>query len=442
MTPDTERPLLFAASDHRLQKGRAFGIRPADLPRHIHVIGRTGTGKSTLLEHLLAEALERGMGCGVIDPHGDLAERVLDLVPRSRTNDVVLVDPACTLYPPGLNLLAGATPETRHLIASGVLAVFRKVFHEYWGPRLEHVFRQTLLALLEVRGTTLLGVLRMLADERFRSEIVRQISDPLVAFYWRHEFTQYPRAFLAEVVAPVQNKVAAALSAPPVRRMLGQRRTTIQLREVIDEGRILIVDLSKGRLGEESSMLLGAALTTGLQLAAYARADAPPASKRLFLLVVDEFANFVTESFAELLSEARKYALALVLAHQHLGQLDDELAASVLGNVGTTVAFRLGGEDAEILAREFAPELSAEDLVRLGRHQIAIRLAVDGMTSRPFTATTLPPRAPESLPRHAEVIRRASEGRYGRPVSLIDRVIAEQLPRPPEDLPARFAPRA
>lgn len=423
-------------------QGRAFGILPADLLRHVHVIGRTGVGKSSLLERLAADAIARGMGCAVIDPHGDLAARVLDLIPRERTNDVIVIDPASTSYPLGFNLLSHTAPEARHLVASGVLGVFRKVFRENWGPRLEHVFRQTLLALLEVRGSTLLGVLRMLADEHFRAQVVRQITDPLVAFYWTHEFTQYPRAFLAEVIAPVQNKVAAVLASPPVRRMLGQRRSTVQLREVIDSGHVLIADLSKGRLGEDASMLLGAVLVTGFQLAAYARADVSSASRRPFLLIVDEFPSFATEAFGELLSEARKYGLALVLAHQYLGQLDERLRASVMGNVGTTLVFRVGGEDAQRLAPEFAPEFSAEDLTRLARYQIALRLAVHGLTTRPFSAETLPPVVADARASHAAVIRRASAERYGRPRAEVDRVICEQLPPPRRDLPADLLPRS
>ncbi len=432
------RPLLFAAIDHRHNKGRAFGVLPDDLRRHVHVIGRTGVGKSVLLEHLAVGAIRRGMGCAVIDPHGDLAARVLDLVPRIRTNDVVLLDPAQTDRPTGLNLLANATPATRHLVASGVLAVFRKVFRESWGPRLEHIFRQTLLALLEVRGTTLLGVLRMLVDEAFRASVVRQLTDPLVAFYWTHEFTQYPRAFLAEVIAPVQNKVAAVLASPPVRRMLGQRRSSVHLREILDGGHILIANLSKGQLGEDAAALLGAVLVAGIQLAAYARADQPEHKRRPFLLVVDEFPSFTTESFGELLSEARKYGLALVLAHQHLAQLDDRLRASVLGNVGTTIMFRVGGEDAQTLVSDFGPEFSAEDLTRLGRFEVALRLAVEGQTTRPFSALTLPPDA--TVVGHSGVIRAASAERYGRPVLEVDRVIREQLPTPPRELPGDLMP--
>lgn len=433
------RPLLFAAIDHRHHEGRAFGILPADLHRHVHVIGRTGVGKSVLLEHLAVGAIERGMGCAVLDPHGDLATRILDLVPRSRTNDVVVLDPAHTDRPTGFNLLANATPATRHLVASGVLAAFRKIFHASWGPRLEHIFRQTLLALLEVRGTTLLGVLRMLVDDAYRASVVRHIADPLVGFYWTHEFTQYPKAYRAEVISPVQNKIAAVLASPPVRRMLGQRRSSLQLREILDQGHILIVDLSKGELGEDASALLGSLLVTGVQLATYARADVPERERRPFVLIVDEFASFMTESFAELLSEARKYGLALVLAHQHLTQLDESLRASILGNAGTTIMFRVGGDDAQTLVSDFGPEFSAEDLTRLGRFQIALRLAVDGQTTRPFSALTLPPS--ETVVGHGAVIRAASAERYGRPVAEVDRVIREQLPTPPRELPGDLLPR-
>lgn len=434
MNPYRERPLFLAATDHRIQRGRVFGIREEDLLRHMHVVGRTGVGKSTLLERLAHEAITRGMGCAVIDPHGDLAARILDFIPRARTNDVIVIEPGANARPVGLNLLAHALPETRHLIAAGVIGALRKVFRDSWGPRTENTLRNTLLALLEVRGATLVGVLRMLADEHFRATIVRQVTDPLVSFYWTHEFAKYPRSFLAEVVAPVQNKVAAVLSAPPVRRMLGQRRSSVHLREVLDEGRILVADLSKGRLGEDASALLGATLVTGFQLAAYARADTPPAGRRPFLLLVDEFPFFVTDSFAELLSEARKFGLGLVLAHQYLGQLSETLRAAVLGNVGTSIVFRVGAEDALALAPEFSPELTASDLVRLDRHQIATRLAVDGLTSRPFTATTLRPLGVSEFVGHAATIRATSAERYGRDAGLVDEMIREQMPSPAVDL--------
>lgn len=398
-------PLLFATCDHRSRAGRVFGIRPADLLRHVYIIGKTGAGKSVLLETLAVAQIERGHGVGVIDPHGDLAERVLAAIPRRRKNDLVHVDPADPGCDVALNLLEHRPNENPALIASGVLGVFRKVFSEFWGPRLEHVFRNCVLALLATRSPTLMCVLRMLVEARFRESVVRQVTDPVVRFFWTEEFPKYPAAFVAEMVSPVQNKVAAVLTDATLRRVLDRPRSTFSCAKIMDRGGILVANLSKGRLGDTASALLGAILVSKFQQAAYARAAAPADDRRPFTLYVDEFPNFVTQSFGELMAEARKYGLGLVLAHQHLGQLDDGLRRAVLGNAGTLIAFRLGAEDAEVLAGEFEPEMTAHDLTRLAEHQIAVRLCVDGVTSVPFTARTLAPRRTGNDCDDAETIR-------------------------------------
>lgn len=424
--PDNDSIYVFAATDHRSATGRLFGVRSRDLTRHMYLLGKTGAGKTALLERLFVAEMSAGGGCALLDPHGDLAERLLDFVPRHRRNDVVLFDPADTEFPVGVNPLAHVAPEKRALVASGVLSTFRKVFSEFWGPRLEHVFRNTLLALLDVRGATLLGVLRMLVEERYRASVVRQVRDPLVRFYWTREFPTYPAAFRAEIVAPVQNKVAAVLTSPVLRNIVGQPRSAFSCRALMDDGKIFIANLSKGRIGEDASALLGAILVTEFQLAAYARATTAPTARRPFTLYVDEFASFVTPSFAELLAEARKYGLALVVAHQYLAQLDDALRAAVIGNVGSIVLFRLGAEDAEVLAREFEPELTAHDLARLGPYQIALRLFVGATMSAPFTARTLPPLDVEGGG-GAILLRRLSRERYATPRAEVEAHIATQF---------------
>lgn len=412
MPNSPERPIPFAAVDHRRQRGRVFGILPADLLRHVHVLGKTGMGKSVLLEHLFLGLVERGEGCGLIDPHGDLADRVLDLIPSRRTNDVVLLDAADLNHPVSLNPLEYRSPRERLLVVPGVLGIFHKVFHEFWGPRMEHVFRNTLLALLDTEGPTLFGVLRMLVEDAYRAKVVARIKDPIVLHYWTREFPSYGTSFAAEVVAPVQNKVAAVLTSPVLRGILAQGRSTIRAQEVMDQGRILIAKVAKGEVGEDASAMLGAVLTSSFQLAAYARAALPPADRRPFTLLIDEFASFSTRSFGELLSESRKYALGLVLSHQYLAQLDEDLRAAVMGNAGTTVAFRLGADDARVIGEEFSPEVDSETLMRLDRYQIALRLAVRGVSTPAFTAVTLPPGA--ELVGHAATIRRVSSERYGR----------------------------
>lgn len=413
--------------DHRRNRGRVFGIREHDLLRHMYILGKTGTGKTALLERLLIATIRQGGGCALLDPHGDLAKRLLDFIPRHRVNDVVLVDPTDRANPVGMNLLENVALERRHLVASGALSVFRKLYAEYFGPRMEHVFRNTLLALLDVRGSTLLGVPRMLVDERYREMVVRQVKDPLVRFFWTREFTAYPKPFLAEVIAPVQNKVMALLSSSAVRNIVGQHSSTILPREIMDRGQILIANLAKGEIGEDASRLLGAALVTKFQLAAYSRVDQPEHERRPFLLVIDEFASFVTDSFIEILSESRKYGLALVVAHQYLEQLDESLRAAILGNVGTIVVFRIGAEDAVLIGKEFAPEFEALDLSRLAKHQFAVRLAVDGITTVPFSAVTLAPVGDAEREGHADLIRRVSRERYGQDLGRVEQAVRRQL---------------
>ena len=426
--PAMTNPILsFAKIDHRSGQGRVFGIRERDLLRHVYVLGKTGTGKSALLERLLLKVIHGGGGCALIDPHGDLAEKILEFVPRHRVNDVVLFDPADTEHPVGMNLLENTSPERRPIVASGALGVFRKIYSEYWGPRMEHVFRNVLLALLDVRGTTLLGVPRMLVEDRYRATVVRQVKDPLVRFFWTREFPTYPKPFLAEVIAPVENKVMALLASPTLRHIVGQHTSTIIPRDIMDEGRIVVANLSKGKLSEDASMLLGAALVTKFELAAYSRAELPERDRKPFIFILDEFASFVTDSFQSILSEGRKYGLSLVLAHQHLGQLGEELRRAVIGNAGTLITFRLGAEDAEILGPEYLPELAPHDLTRLARHQIAIRLMVDGLMTTPFTAVTLPPARDEEREGHSDLIRRVSRERYGVPLVRVKEMIERQM---------------
>ncbi len=423
-----ENPIIsFGKIDCRLNQGRIFGIRSEDLLRHVYVVGKTGTGKSVLLERMILGVIRRGGGCALLDPHGDLVERVLDLIPKARTNDVVLFDPANQTHPVGLNLLEHVEEGQRHLVASATLSVFRKLFAESWGPRTEHILRNVLLALLDVRGSTLLGVPRMLLEERYRDRVIRQVKDPITHLFWTREFPMYPKGFLAEVIAPVENKVMALLSSPPVRNIIGQHRSTISPREIMDRGQILLANLSKGKIGEDASQLLGAVLVTKFELAAWGRADRPEHDRRSFLLAIDEFSSFVTESFSGIITEGRKFGLALLLAHQHLGQLDATLRHAVIGNAGTLIVFRVGAEDAEILGKEFLPQLSPHDLTRLTRHQIAIRLAVDGMMSEPFTAETLPPHSAHDREGQSDIIRRISAERYGSPIRKVREMIDRQL---------------
>ncbi|GFO82750.1 MAG: hypothetical protein A49_23770 [Methyloceanibacter sp.] len=330
-----------------------FGLSPVDRRQHVFVVGKSGTGKTTLLRNLILQDIVAGRGVGVIDPHGDLAVDLLDHIPPGRTDDVVYFNPADQDYPIGLNLLGRVPNEIRHLVASGVVGAMKSIWRDSWGPRLEYLLYAAAAALLECENVSLLGVQRMFVDERYRAWVVKQVQDPVVRSFWFDEFAGYDRRFLVEAVAPIQNKIGRLLMAPPIRNILGQVRSKIDARFMMDDRRILIANLAKGRLGEDKANLLGAVLVTQFQLAAMSRADMPEDERVDFTLFVDEFHNFLTDSFASILSEARKYRLSLVLAGQYLSQVPDVIQESVFGNVGTMISFRVGEADAAVLAREF-----------------------------------------------------------------------------------------
>ena len=385
---------------------RHFGLLPDDRLRHLAVLGKTGMGKSTLLHHLLAADIRAGRGVGLIDPHGDLAEAVLRSVPRHRTNDVVLFDAADADFPIAFNILDCLDPGQRPLVASGVVAAFKKLYVDSWGPRLEHILRNALLTLLEVPGTSLVSLLRLLNDDAYRQSLVNRIDDPVVRSFWEHVFAAWPPKLRIEAVAPIQNKVGQFVSSPIQRHLVGQARGRINLRRVMDEGRVLIVNLSKGRLGEDAATLLGSLLVTALQLAALSRADQSEDERRDFFLYVDEFQNFATESFATTLSETRKYQLALTLANQYLGQLQEQTLHALFGNVGTLAVFQVGVEDAEHLAEQLGGVVEKQDLLALPRFRSYVRLLIDGSPSRPFSMQTLRPQAGKHDARRADIIRR------------------------------------
>lgn len=370
---------------------RFFGMRASDRRSHLYCLGKTGTGKTTLLRNLIVQDLAAGHGLGLIDPHGDLAQTVLDLIPRSRTEDVVYFDPADTEYPIAFNPLDSLPAHLRHLVASGVVSAFKNVWHESWGPRTEYILYAAVAALLECQAATLLGIQRMLSDERYRDWVVRQVKDPLVRSFWVREFGSYDSRFMHEAVAPIQNKVGQLLMSPLLRNILGQVKSRIDARFMMDNRRILIADLSKGRIGEDKSNLLGSLLVTQFQLAAMSRADMPESERKDFFLVIDEFQNFATDSFASILSEARKYRLCLTLSHQYAAQLRDEVRDAVFGNVGSIVAFRVGQADAFALEREFDGVYPASHFTELGNHEVCSRLLVDGEQRQPFMGKTLRP---------------------------------------------------
>ena len=380
----------FAAANFR-HKDTPFGIKLRDRRAHMYVLGKTGTGKSTLLETLIRQDLTGGRGIALLDPHGDLVERVLAAVPAERRDDLVYFDAADAGNPLGFNPLECVSARYRPLAASGLLSAFQHIWADSWGPRLEHILRNVLLALLEQPSATLADVPRLLDDVAYRKRAAARVSNGQVRDFWLKEYAGYPARFRAEAVAPLQNKVGAFLSNPLVNRVVTQERSAFRLRKVMDEGKVLLVNLAKGKVGADTSTLLGALIVSRLGLAALSRADLPERERRDFYLYLDEFHNFTTLALTGMLSELRKYRLNLILAHQYLAQLDERLLAAVLGNAGTVVSFRLGAQDAEALAPEFAPEFSASDLAGLPNYHVCLKLMIDGGVSRPFSARTLPP---------------------------------------------------
>jgi hypothetical protein len=389
----------------------------------VYVVGKTGTGKSTFLENLLLRSADAGFGGALIDPHGDLFSRVLENLPSRHWNRVAILRPADAGRPVGVNLLGALAWGSRTLVASGVIEVFQTLWGStLFGPRSEHVLRHAALAVLETPSPTLLGLLRFLVDAPYRARALSRVTDPVVRVFWAKEFPALSKQFAAEVTAPVLNKLGA-LASPVVRRLVGQAAPRMDFRELMDESRILIVDLSG--IGRDAAHFIGALVMTGLDLAAHARAGKPASERPPFLVVADEFHTYLTRSFVSLLSEGRKFGVCAALAHQHAAQLDPEVRAAILGNAGTLAAFTLSAEDAETIAPEFEPELVAADLIRLRRHHLALRLLHNGEATRPMIVRTLPP-APIADEK-PETLLRISAERYGRPAKLVDREISEAL---------------
>ena len=393
-----ERITYFAQTDARSKRVK-FGIKAKDRTRHVYVIGKTGMGKSTLLENMAVQDIANGEGMAFIDPHGKTADLLLEYIPEHRIKDVIYFAPFDTDYPISFNVLESVDPDKRHLVVSGLMSTFKKIWQDAWSARMEYILTNTLLALLEYPGATLLGVNRMLAEKDFRKDVIDHVTDISVKNFWVKEFANYTERMAAEAVPAIQNKIGQFTANALIRNMIGQAQSSFDIRKMMDERKIMIINLSKGRIGESNANLLGGMLITKIYLAALSRADVPDrVLKGLpnFYLFVDEFQSFANESFADILSEARKYKLNLTIAHQYIEQMEEEVRAAVFGNVGTMIIFRVGAYDAEVLEKEFAPVFTAEDIVNLGFTQIYLKLMIDGISSSPFSATSLPPiKAPE-----------------------------------------------
>jgi len=380
----------IAVTDYRDIR-KLFGIKQKNRRGHMYIIGKTGTGKSTLIENMAISDIKNGYGVALIDPHGDMAEEILDYVPKKRIKDVIYFNPADLDYPIAFNPLEKVPKDFHHLVASGIVSTFKKIWSESWGPRLEHILRHALLSLLEYPNSTLLDLPKLLTDKDFRKSVLNCITHTQVREFWLSEFDKYSVWLRSEAISPILNKIGQFLISIPLRNIVGQKENTFGVRQAMDEGKILIVNLAKGKIGEDNCSLLGALVVTKIQLAALSRADLPEENRKPFYLYVDEIHSFITLSFADILSEARKYGLNLVLTHQYIEQLDERIRAAIFGNVGTIISFRIGAEDAKYLAQEFAPIFDEADLINLPNFHIYLKLMIDGITSQPFSAATLPP---------------------------------------------------
>ena len=369
---------------------RTFGIKNYDRLSHTYIIGKTGAGKTTLLETMISQDIENGYGCALIDPHGDFVERIAANIPSHRQKDLIYLDVSDPDQPYGYNPLANVSPGNRPLVASGIMEVFKKMWGEAaWGVRMEHILRNALLALLDQPSAILPDIIRLITFKNYRLQVIRNIENKQVAKFWEFEFPKYSWKYQTDGIAPIQNKVGAFLADPRLYRILTRKDGGLRLRSIMDEGKILLVNLSKGKIGEDSSSLLGGLLVTSLGLAAFSRANIQEVTRHPYYIYIDEFQNFTTLALANMLSELRKFGVGMVLAHQYLHQLETDIRHAVLGNAGTLISFRLGAQDAGFIAHEFEPVFDRTDLLNLPNYNVYLKLMIDGTPTIPFSATTL-----------------------------------------------------
>lgn len=423
---DSQKVTYFAETDSRSEH-KKFGIKSQDRSKHVYVIGKSGMGKSTLLENMAVQDIQNGHGLAFVDPHGGTAEKLLEYIPEERIKDVVYFAPFDMEYPVAFNIMEDVGVEKRHLVVNGLMSVFEKIWEDAWSARMAYILQNTLLALLEYPEATLLAVNRMYTDKEFRNQVVANVTDVSVKNFWTQEYAKYTDKYVQEATPAIQNKIGQFAGNPLIRNIIGQSKSSFDVRKIMDEKKIMIVNLSKGRVGEGNARLLGSMLITKIYLAAMSRADEnastlmklPP-----FYLFVDEFQSFADKSFADILSEARKYKLCLTMAHQYIEQMEEEVRDAVFGNVGTMITFRVGAYDAEILEKEFAPVFTAEDLVNLGLRQVYLKLMIDSVTSHPFSATTIPPIPQPPVSYVSEVVE-FSRKTYAKPRGEVEKTIVD-----------------
>jgi energy-coupling factor transporter ATP-binding protein EcfA2 len=407
-----------------------FGIKAKDRLGHIYVIGKTGSGKSTLLQTMAITDIQNGNGLAVIDPHGDVAQNLLNYVPKERITDVIYFNPGDTDFPIEFNPLHNIEPTQYHLVTAGLISTFKKIWSESWGPRMEYILRYSLLTLLHYPDATLLDIQKLLTDYLFRSNVLAYINDQNILSFWYNEYDKYTPQLRAEAIAPVLNKMGLFAASLPLRNSIGQKTNAFNISQVMDEGKILICNLSKGAIGEDASLLFGSMLVNAIQLAALQRSKQEEQHRKPFYMFVDEMHSFVSLSFADILSEARKYGLGLFLAHQYIEQLHEKIRSAVFGNVGTMISFRIGAEDAKYLSKEFHPVFSEEDFVNLPKYSMYIKLMIDGATSKPFSAKTIALK--QATQSYKQEVLIASRKKYATTISQIEK---HMLPKPKNKIP-------
>lgn len=411
---EQKKEVNFFAQTEFKNKETIFGIKTVDRRKHVYIMGKTGAGKSTLVANMAIDDIRKDRGVGIIDPHGDLSETILDFIPKRRINDVVYLEPFDTERPFALNVLEIKNKQQKDLVASGIVSIFYKLYKDSWGPRLEYILRNVILTLLETPNSTLVDILALLSNADYRKKVVSQLVDPVLKNFWEKEFAKMPDRLKAEAISPIQNKVGQFVTSKMIRNILGKPKSSVDLEQIMNEGKILVLNLSQGKLGEDNAALLGAMIITQIQLAAMNRSFIKEHERKDFFLYVDEFQNFATQSFIKILSEARKYRLSLTLANQYIEQLDEDVVHAIFGNVGTLISFVVGARDAYVLTREFAEIYTENDLVSLGKFEIVMKLCIDNMTSAPFPAKTLP--LPALKNENTEKIIKLSKEKFGRKV--------------------------
>jgi hypothetical protein len=411
---------VFGTTNYHSQNTR-FGIKRVDRRRHLYVVGKSGTGKSKMLELLIASDIQAGKGVGVLDPHGDLVDNVLKYVPEHRKDDVIIFDPGDMEFPIAFNPLEQVPEEYRIRVTIGFVEIFKKLFGNNWTNRLEHVLRYTTLALLDSPNTTVLSILKMLSDKNYRQKIVANIQDSVVKNFWVNEFAGWSEKFDNEAIMPLLNKVGQFVSTSLIRNIVGQPENKVNIREIMDGQKILLMKISKGKLGEENCGLIGAMMITKMQQAAMQRADMPEEQRKDFYLYCDEFQYFATDTFAEILSEARKYRLNLTMAHQYMGQLSDLVKTTVFGNVGSIINFRVGAEDAVSLEKEYTPKFMVRDIINLGVREMYIKMSIDGEIKDAFSARTID--VPPITHDLSKEIRDISRAKYCRPLPEVQEIL-------------------